>query len=470
MKLYDYLKKLNMNISNKVDIDINNVTSDSRKCDENSLYVNINNGYLENAVEKGIKVVVSESYIDSVNIINNVELIIIYVKDIKDFYYQALKTFYNINNGYKIGVTGTCGKTTTVTLLYETLKLKKFNLLLISSNGNSTFIGGIEKFYPTKNTTPDIETIYELINKCNYDYVIIEASSQGIMNNRLKGIVFDMCVFLNLSSDHLDYHKTLSNYLNAKLELFNNLKNNGIGLVNYHNKFKSLFLSDKYDTYTFGINEGDYYISYEKVDFETMKIKLGDKYVLTYLVGDYNAENISAVNAILSLLNINSDSLINCLNDGFIVDGRFNVISYKDNKIIIDFAHTEKEVEKLLNHVFEYKLNKLYIVIGAGGDRDKSKRPVFGYLTTMYSDLVIFTEDNSRSESTIDIVKDMTRDLTKNNYLSILNRYDAIKYGIGLLDKNDILLIIGKGIDKSKCYDRYLSDFEIVKEVINNDF
>lgn len=463
MKLYNFLNKLNIMINENVKLNILNITSDSRKCDENSLYINLNNNYLKNAIDNGVRVIVSENYIDCSNVI------VIYVKDIKCFYYRTLKTFYNIANGFKIGVTGTCGKTTTVTLLYETFKNINKNLLLISSNGNYTYINGIENYYKTSNTTPDIETIYELLNIYPYDYVIIEASSQGLMNNRLKGIVFDMCVFLNLSSDHLDYHKTLSNYLNAKLELFNNLKNNGIGLVNYHNKFKSLFLSDKYDTYTFGINEGDYYISYEKVDFETMKIKLEDKYALTYLVGDYNAENISAVNAILSLLNIDTNYLIKCLNNGFNVDGRFNVISYKENKIIIDFAHTEKEVERLLNYVNDYEFNNRYIIIGSGGDRDRSKRPVFGFLTTSFADLVIFTEDNSRSEDTIDIINDMTRCLNKNNYSCILNRYDAIKYGINLLGKNDVLLIIGKGIDKTKCYDRYLSDFEIVKEVINND-
>lgn len=462
MKVYDLLNKMDIKISSKVDIDIFNVTCDSRKCNRNSLYINLYNEYLNDAVNNGVKLIVSEKYIE----IN--DKIVIYVKDIKKFYYSALKCFYKKNNGFTIGVTGTCGKTTTVTLLYETLKYLNKDLLLISSNGNYTFINEKEEYYETINTTPNIEIIYELIDKYKYDYVIIEVSSQGIMNKRIEDISFDIACFLNLSNDHLDYHKTLSNYLNAKIKLFKNLKSGGVGLVNYHSKFKNLFYLENIFVYTFGINEGDYQISYLEPDLETMKIKIGDKYATSYLTGDYNAENISCANAVLSNLNIDNKYLIKCLNNGFKVDGRFDVINYRNNKIIIDFAHTEKEVERLLKHVNDFKFNKRYIIIGCGGDRDKSKRPIFGKLAVEFADFVIFTEDNSRSELTTNIIADMIHNLDKNNYISILNRYRAIKYGISLLKENDVLLIIGKGVDKTKCYDKYLSDFEIVEEVINN--
>lgn len=463
MKLKDLLNKLNIKINESVDINILNVTSDSRKCHENTLYFNINKEYLTDAINHNVKVIVSENYID------HLDVLVIYVKDVKKFYYKALKAFYNINNGYKIGVTGTCGKTTTVTLLYESLKLNNNDLLLISSNGNYTYTNKVENIYETKNTTPDIETIYELIDKYNYDYIIIEASSQGISNNRLEGINFDMCVFLNLSTDHLDYHKSISNYLSAKLNLFKKLSHNGVCLVNYHSKFKDLFNFDNIRTYTFGIGEGDYSIYYEEEGLEKMKVYFKDKYATTTLTGGYNAENISAVNGILNLLEINNRCLIDCLNNGFKVNGRFEVINYHNNKIIIDFAHTEKELEVLLNHVKKYKFNKRYIVIGCGGNRDKSKRPIFGKLSTNFADRVIFTEDNSRNEATIDIINDMTSCLTKKNYTTILNRYDAIKEGIKLLNYNDVLLIIGKGIDKSYVYNKYLNDLEIVNEVISCD-
>lgn len=463
MKLNNFLKNLNINISDSVDIEINNITSDSRKCNMNSLYVNLHDEYLDDAVERGVKAIVSDKYI------NYLDKIMIYVKDIKSFYYKALKKFYNINNGYKIGVTGTCGKTTTVTLLYESLKLNRNNLLLISSNGNYIYINNQEEYYETKNTTPDIETIYELINKFDYDYIIIEVSSQGLANNRLEGILFDMCLFLNLSTDHLDYHKTISNYLNSKLKLFKQLKKDGICLINYHCKFKKLFDFSNHSCYTFGVGDGDYSIFYEKHDLEKTKIYFKDKYALTHLIGDYNAENISAAYAVINLLNINSDCLINCLNNGFKVKGRFEVINYYSNKIIIDFAHTEKEVEVLLNYVSNFSFNKRYIVIGCGGDRDKSKRPIFGKLAVQFADEVIFTEDNSRGELVTDIISDMTINLNKKNFNIIINRYEAIKTSINLLKENDILLIIGKGIDKSIINNRSLTDREIVEEVIYYD-
>lgn len=464
MKLYDYLKKLNIEINDKVDLEILNVTSDSRKCDEESLYINLNEKYLINALENNPKVIVSEKYID------NYDGIIIYVKDINSFYYNALKNFYNINKGIKIGVTGTCGKTTTVTLLYKSLKYTNANLLLISSNGNFTYINKEEKYYKTINTTPDIETIYKLIDKFNYDYIIIEVSSQGIMNHRINGILFDVCCFLNLSNDHLDYHKTISNYLNAKLKLFKQLKKDGIAIVNDNTKFKNLFYFDNIKTYSFGIDSGDYSISYENLSLEKMKIKIQDKSISTTLTGEYNAENISCVNAILNVLEIDNSCLIKTLENGFKVPGRFEIIKYLNNLIIIDFAHTEYEVEVLLKHVSNYKYNNLYTIIGCGGNRDNSKRPVFGMLTTTYSEFVILTEDNSRNENVIDILEDVKKGITKDNYSCILNRYDAIKYGISLLKDNDILLIIGKGIEETYYNDKLLTDLDMVYEVINNEY
>ena len=465
MKLVDYLKRLDLKISDSVLLEINKVTCDSRKCDCNSLYINVNNDYLLDAVKRGVQVVVSSSYIEISN------LIVIYVKDIKSFYFQALRAFYNIDHGIKIGVTGTCGKTTTVTLLYESLKRTGKDLLLISSNGNYVFVNNTETFYETVNTTPNIEVIYELIDKYNYDYVIIEVSSQGLMMNRLEGIYFDVCCFLNLSNEHLDYHMTLSSYLNAKMKLFKKLKTGGIGLVNYHSKFKDLFYLDNSLVYSFGIDKGDYKISVVQASLEKMKLKIMDKDASTYLTGDYNAENISCVNGLLNVLGIESKYLIDVLNDGFKMNGRFEIIEFLDNKIIVDFAHTEKEVEVLLKHLkrFESYYNHLYLIVGCGGDRDKTKRPIIGRLCVNNGDFVIFTEDNNRSEKGIDIINDMTRDLNKENFLSILNRYEAIKYGISLLNHNDLLVIIGKGIDKSFVNNKWLSDSEIVKEVINSE-
>ena len=455
MKIKELLNKLNIEISDNVNIDIHAITNDSRKCDEHTLYINTNKNinYLDHAVKSGVRIIVSEDYIKDKNIIA------IYVKDVNSFYYQALKIFYPFHNAYIIGVTGTCGKTTTVSLLYESLKYSNNNVLLICSNGNFSYYNNKEVYYETFNTTPNIETVYKLINEKEYDFVIIECSSQGIMNNRLEGIVFDLCVFLNLSNEHLDFHKNINSYLNAKLLLFKKLKANGITLVNFHSEYKSAFLSEGNNYYTFGINEGNYFIEFKEVELEKMKIKIKDKWVSTSLTGAFNAENISCVNAILNLINVSSDNLIKCLENNFIVPGRLNVINYKNSKIIIDFAHTEKEVEVLLKHLKNNTRGKLYLVIGCGGNRDKSKRSIIGKLCELYGDYNIFTEDNSRDELTIDIIGEMLSNYKKDNYIIIINRKDAIKFGISLLDDNDILATIGMGVD----------DLKLIDEVINNE-
>lgn len=450
MKINELLNKLNIQIN--VCFDIKNVTNDSRKCNENSLYISMYDEYLEDAVGKGIKVVVSDKYIKYHN------LVVIYVKDVKSFYFKALKEFYGNYDSYIIGITGTCGKTTTVTLLYETLKLACKNTLLISSNGNFLYYDEKEEYLKTNNTTPNIEIIYELMNKYAFNYVIIEVSSQGLMSDRLEGINFDLAAFLNLSNEHLDYHGTISNYLAAKLKLFKNLKSSGIALVNFNSKYKEEILKLNIRTYSFGITQGDYQIDYLEGDLETMKVNLSGKWISSSLTGAYNAENISAVNAILNVINISNYYLEQCLISGFKVNGRLEIIKYHNNQIIVDFAHTEKEVEVLLKHLKRYCKNKLYIVIGCGGNRDKFKRPIIGRLSTIYGDYVIFTEDNSRNEKSIDIITDMTKDLITDNYIIIINRMDAVKMGISLLNDNDILVIVGMGTDDLKILNGVLTN------------
>ena len=452
MKLVDLLNRLNIKINERVNLEILNITCDSRKCNKNTLYINMNNQYLSDAINNGIKVIISDKYIDF-------DGITIYVKDVKSFYYKALKLFYKDLNSYVIGITGTCGKTTTATLLYETLKYKYNNLLLISSNGNYVFQSRKEEYLDTVNTTPNIEIIYDLISKYDYDYIIIEVSSQGLMDNRLEGIVFDLAVFLNISCDHLDYHKTMNEYFNAKLKLFKQLKKDSIALVNYNLDHKDEIKKIVNNLYTFGIDEGDYKISYLEPSLEKMSIKLKDKWFITSLSGDFNAENISAVNAIVKILNVSNVYLELALTNNFKVPGRQNIINYLDSKIIIDFAHTEKEVERLLIHLRNNCKNKLYIIIGCGGDRDKSKRPIIGKLCEKYGDFCIFTKDNSRSENTIDIINQMLTYYNKSNYIVVVNRKDAIKLGISMLKEEDILAVIGMGKE----------DLKLINEVITNE-
>ena len=460
MKLTELLNSLKIKHEDVKDLDFTKITKDSRKCNGNTIYFNINKKYLTSAIKNNAKIIITDD-----DYFNN-KLIVIKVNKLFDIYVKALKFLYLNYNPKIIGITGTSGKTTTTTLLYETLKLANKNILLIGTDGNFKFINNLEIITDTINTTPDIEVIYELIGSYTFDYIILEVSSQGLVNKRISGLLFDIAVFLNISNEHLDFHKTIDNYFASKLLLFRQLKSNGVALINdnllYKDKIKKI--CKKY--YTFGINKGNYQINYQELNLETMKINIQDKWLVTRLTGSYNAENICAVYGVIKLLRINYNYLIKCLDYGFKVSGRLDILNYKNNKIIVDFAHTEKEVLVLLQYLRKFCHNKLYVIIGCGGDRDPYKRPVIGTISTQYADYVIFTEDNSRSENPKKIINDMLKEIKMSNYKIILNRFEAIKFGISLLKNEDILVVIGKGLEVTVIKNKHYTDMQIVKEVI----
>lgn len=460
MKLSELFKKLKIKKEIDNDFDIYKITKDSRKCTINCVYFNVQKKYINKAIENNIKVIITDDDYDNEN------LIVVKVNKLFDTYVKALKYFYFTNSPKIIGITGTSGKTTTSTLLYETLKLSRKNVLLIGTDGNFKYVNNLEIITDTVNTTPDIELIYELIGSFNYDYVILEISSQGLVNKRVAGLLFDIAVFLNISNEHLDFHKNINNYLLSKLLLFKQLKTNGVGLFNENLPYLDQAKACCKKYYTFGLNKGNYQIDYQEVDLEAMKVKILDKWLLTQLTGGYNAENICAVYAIMKILKINYIYLIKCLEKGFKASGRLDIVNYKSNKIIIDFAHTEKEVLVLLKYIKKYCKHNLYVVVGCGGDRDPYKRPIIGEISSRISDYVIFTEDNSRSENPMNIIKDMLKDVKLNNYKIIINRYEAIEEGISLLKEDDILVIIGKGLEVTNINNQLYTDMQIVKEVI----
>ena len=452
-----------LNISEEIvnNFEISNITCDTRKIEENTLFFLFDKKYIDKLINSKAKIVITNLDI-TLNDKN-----IIFIEDLIECYSKCLKIFYLNYNPYIIGITGTCGKTTTSTLIYRTIKDTNKSVLLLCSNGIYSFFNKQELVYETFNTTPNLETIYNYISSNTFDYIIIEVSSQGIANNRIYGIAFDLCVFLNFSQDHLDYHLTLDNYLNTKLKLFNQIKEDGKGVINYDFLYKDKISNLLIDKFTFGIDNGDFKISIIEVGLQQMKLKIEDKCISTYFTGLYNAENIAASYAVIKLLDIKLKHLYRVLQQYNVIDGRYEIINYLNNNIIIDFAHTEKEFEVILSHLHKNKLNKLYVIAGCGGNRDKHKRSILGKLCSIYSDFTILTEDNSRDEILDNIIIDIESGFLNNNHISILDRFDAIKYGINLLDENDILLILGMGKEKNYLMiDSYYSDKMIVEKII----
>ena len=397
---------------------------------------NDGNNYIDEALEKGAKYIISK---DNIN-------------NTKEFLNTLLLNFNDlINSMILIGITGTNGKTTSSFLLYETLK--KLNI-------KSAYIGTLGFYIDKKekdlsNTTPDIITLYDLLIKCktnDVNVVIMEVSSHALELDRVHGLKFDYVVFTNLTQDHLDFHNNMNDYLNAKKKLFDDNKN-AFGIVNIDDKSSNNFNTS--NTITFGFNNGDYKIISYKLSLKS-----------TIYTFKYKNKTYKVKLNMPCKYNISLRKGIRYLQKATIPKGRMEVININKAYAIIDYAHTPDAVYNILKNVNEFKKGKIYTIIGCGGNRDKTKRKDMGSISTNYSDYVIFTSDNPRYENPLEILNDITNDLINTNYEIIENRKDAIKKGISLLKKNDILLILGKGHEEYQIINGTKFHFSDKEEVL----
>ena len=247
-------------------------------------------------------------------------------------------------------------------------------------------------------------------------------------------------MFTNLTEDHLDFHKTMDNYLDCKLRLFSMLRDNGVSIVNSDDKYYKKFITDNCITYGYS---GDYKISDINYDINVCSFKVNNIDYKSELIGSYNIYNISVVIIILELLNIESGRIKETISKLESAPGRMEKIKYNDSIVIIDYAHTPDAVEKVIDALKDK--GRIITIIGCGGNRDKHKRKIMGKVAHTKSDYVIYTSDNPRNEDAYDIILDMIQLLDSFNYEIEVNRKKAIIKGIQMLKKGDILLILGKG-------------------------
>lgn len=440
------------------------IRCDSRKVEKGDTFIalkEVNDGhkYIEDAIKNGASKIIAEYGNYSVDTLIVEDTLEYLNKYLYDNYYNEIKDLK------LIGVTGTNGKTTTCYLLYQALNLLNLKCAYIGTLGfyNNEF----QK--PLNNTTPNILDIYEMLLYCkqnNYKYVAMEVSSQGLFYNRLDNILFDYAVFTNLTQDHLDFHKTMENYLSEKQKLFKKLKENGKKIINIDDEYKDYFL-DK-NCITYGFNDSDYKIDSVVSNLYNTTFKINNTLFNTKLIGRHNVYNLSVVIIILKLIGIEEDKIVDIVSKLKHAKGRMDTVEYKDNLIIIDYAHTPDAVEKIIKCVSNIG-RRIITIIGCGGNRDKLKRPIMGDIATKCSDYVIFTSDNPRDEDPLLIINDIVQNLDTFNYEIEENREKAIKKGIQKLEKNDILLLLGKGhedyqIIKGVKY--HFSDMEIVLDNI----
>lgn len=418
--------------------------------------------YIEEAIENGAEKIICEhgEY--------NVQTII--VPSTKEYLNNYLDiNYYNkIKDITLIGITGTNGKTTSCYFIYELLKMLDVKCAYIGTIG--FFIDKKER--DLNNTTPEILELYEMFLECKsrgVNVIVMEVSSHALELDRVHGLKFNYVCFTNLTVDHLLFHKTMDNYLNAKKKLFNMLKKDAISITNVDDKYKDNFLLD--NTITYGESKSDFnIIKYKlKLDKTIYKLRYNNKNykVKMNVIGKYNIYNSLVAIIVLVNMGYNIKKVIKLFKRIKLPSGRLDMIKYKKNVIFVDYAHTPDAVKNVLTNAIKFKKNKIYTIIGCGGNRDKTKRKDMGIIATELSDYVIFTNDNPRNEDEMEIVNDMINGIINENYEVILDRSKAIKRGIDLLNKKDILFILGKGHEEYQLINGIKHHFSDKEEVLN---
>ena len=447
-----------------------NVKIDSRKIKKGDTFIAIkgitNDGhiFIEDAIKRGAKKIIAEKGDFSVETM--------LVKNTREYLEKYLKE--NVYNKIKdlklIGITGTNGKTTTSFLLYESL-----NKLDIKT----AYIGTIGFYIESEvrnlsNTTPDILELYEMLLECktkNITHIVLEVSSHALSYNRVGDLKFDYALFTNLTRDHLDYHETMENYAKEKQKLFSKIKSNGKAIVNSDDEYKNYFICLENNNFTYGFKDADYKIvSYNISDDESkFEVKSNDKFYKfeSKLIGKYNIYNlVAAITVLFEMGFTDIEEIIKNIDPPI---GRMDKVRYNNNTVIIDYAHTPDAVLNIIKCSKEITKGNVYTIVGCGGNRDKTKRPIMGEIATKYSDYVIFTSDNPRFEKPNDILNDITKKLKKNNFEIIEDRIKAIEKGMQKLKNSDILLVLGKGHENYQIINGkkiHLDDREVVLNII----
>lgn len=446
-----------------------NIKIDSRKVEKGDTFVAIKGAnvdghdFIEQAIAKGAtKIVMSED--------REVNVEKVLVSNTETYLTNYLVDHYaeKINKIHLIGVTGTNGKTTSCFLIYQ---------LLQNLGKKVAYIGTIGYYYENEkielpNTTPNILDLYDMILTSiskGCEYVVMEVSSHALDFKRVEGLKYDVVAFTNLTQDHLDYHKTMENYLKAKLQILNYLTPEATIIVNADDEYSKYFRQGNYKTISF--QNGDYKV----IDYQDNTDQTWVKF--TYANQDYEV-NINLKNK----FNIyNYLTALACVHNlGFKIEdilvktqnikppkGRCDMVKVKEGIAVVDYAHTPDAVLKIITSFAEHKKADIITIVGCGGDRDPKKRPIMGDIATQYSDYVIFTDDNPRTEDNKKIMQDILAGVKKDNYEVIYNRKEAIKKGISMIKKDTILLVLGKGHEDYQILGKekvHFDDMEVILE------
>ena len=460
---------------------IENITFDSRKVNEKSLFAAIRGSqtdghlFIDKAVEAGAKVILCEDLPSELN----KEVTFIKVPDSAEALGLIASAFheYPSRNIKLLGITGTNGKTTTATLLHQLFLKMGYKVGLLSTVENK--IG--EKVLPSDYTTPDAVALNALLADMvdsGCDFAFMEVSSHAIHQRRIAGLTFSGGVFTNITHDHLDYHKTFKEYLNTKKRFFDELPKEAFALSNIDDRNGSVMIQNtKAKTFKYSLRSlTDFKAKIVENSLTGLHLEIDGTEFFSRIIGEFNAYNLLAVYATAVLLGEDKLETLTKLSELESAEGRFDYFFDEKKGItgIVDYAHTPDAVEKVLNTIAKLKKGKekVITVIGCGGDRDKSKRPIMAKTACNYSDQVILTSDNPRSEDPEVIISEMEKGIppyASNKVLTITNRLQAIKTAGMIARKGDIILVAGKGHEKYqeiKGVKHPFDDKQILREIL----
>ncbi len=479
IELKDILYKVAINaVTGNTVIDVNKIEFDSRKVSKGDVFVAIKgtisdgHDYIEKAVKQGAMSVICEKIPEHIeNDVTYVE-----VDNAQTALAIMASNYYGSpsKNLRLIGVTGTNGKTTIASLLYQLFKKAGFKVGLLST----IKILVDDEVFEASHTTPDSLTINSFLKKMNdvgVEYCFMEVSSHGVHQKRTEGLEFAGGIFTNLSHDHLDYHNTFSEYRDVKKAFFDGLSDKAFALTNKDDKNGTYMLQNtKAKQYSYALKSyADYRGQILENSLQGLLLKINDHEVWTKLIGSFNAYNLLAIFGTAELLGLETLETLQLLSSLQSVSGRFQyLISETKITAVVDYAHTPDALKNVLETLNDIRTNNenLITVVGCGGDRDKMKRPVMGNIASKLSNKAIFTSDNPRTENPDRIIEDVEKGVEPQDYkktISITDRKQAIKTACQLAETNDIILIAGKGHETYQEIDGNridFDDFQIVKE------
>ncbi len=476
MKIKDIIKGIDCKVAGDIELEVKDIQFDSRKVTEGTLFVAQRgtkvdgHDFIGKAVEQGAVAVVCEE--SGKRKEGNKKVAFVEVKDSSEALGLMVANFYRHPSRQLklIGITGTNGKTTTVTLLHRMFRLLGHHVGLVSTIVNKID----EEELPTGHTTPDALELNQLLRKmvdAGCDYCFMEVSSHAVVQKRIAGVEFAGGIFSNITHDHLDFHKTMANYIAAKKGFFDALPKTAWALTNIDDKNGRVMVQNtRAKVYTYGLQQkGDFHCRILEEGFEGMHLSINGQEVWCRLVGRFNAYNLLAIYGAAVLSGAGEEETLRLLSTLEPAPGRFQYVSGRGITAIIDYAHTPDALQNVIETIDAIRrpTQQLITVVGCGGDRDKTKRPEMAQIGAKGSDKLVLTSDNPRTEQPESILDDMEAGLSAeqlSHTVRITDRRQAIRTACMMAREGDIILIAGKGHETYQEVNGVRSHFDDVEE------